>query len=256
LIQDFRDPWTQDPAVPRSHKSSVKKIEQFAKGISDKNVYVTFELMMLMGGQNQLGKNIVVHNGFDSDIIDRTRKQRDFVFLYAGSTGVGREEPLEQLLSVLARKETKWPELRVIFVGSSISYSLRMKYRMLFSKRSITFLSYEDPERIKERIDHAFACLQFTARMYPYGLSSKLFDYAVLKRPILSINYGGEIDRFIREYNLGYSVFGDEHQAIEKAIDDLYSLWKRDPEYEMEGIHNIEGFHCKNLVKKIEDILV
>jgi len=255
LIQDFRDQWTQDPAVPRWHNESVKRMEQLAKSLSDKNIYVTNELMRLMGDASHPEKEIVVHNGFDFEIEESNHRKRDFKFLYAGTTFVGREEPIEQLLSVLSTKTEKWPELKIVFVGSSITDSLRIKFNELFSKGTVNFLNPEDPGLIKERINDAFACLQFTARMYPDALSSKLFDYAVLRRPVLCLNYGGEIVQFIKAYNLGYSVSGDEPQAIEQAIDDLYSIWKRDHAYEIRP-NGIEAFHCRNLVKKIEACLI
>jgi hypothetical protein len=57
-----------------------------------------------------------------------------------------------------------------------------------------------------ELVAAADYALQLNASEVPYAVSTKVYEYAGLHVPVISLNYGGEIDTLIREHGFGHSI--------------------------------------------------
>jgi len=256
LIQDFRDPWNDDVIRYLPLKQMVKKSENheiFAINNCDFLVTVTNGLMDLYyeKARREINKT-VIRNGYDIDICQKKSIKRDFNIIYAGSLWAGREEPLEAFLKSLVSIIKDIPEMKISFYGSFPS-GLVKKYSKLFDEKIIFTYSPVSPDQVQKIINESFACLLFNSRVYPYALSTKIYEYASLKRPILCVNYGGEIDDVIQKHNLGLSVNGDDINQINEGILKLYGLWKENPYFEIIPT-GLEIYHYKNLAKMIEKL--
>ena len=87
-----------------------------------------------------------------------------------------------------------------------------------------------------------------------YIVSIKLFEYGILKRPVLSINAGGDSEYLIKKHNLGYSVMYNDEIAILETIIKLYKIWKKDPYYKIEPA-GLENYSYENLSKEYLDLI-
>ena len=257
LIQDFRDPWNDDAIRFLPLKQMAKKSLQheiFTLNNCDVLITVSDGLMDLLA--KKISANIdmaVIRNGFDIDICKKKPIKRDFNLIYGGSLWAGREEPLDSFLKAVASIVREIPDLKIMFYGS-FPFGLIKKYPKLFSDGVISTYSPVSPDQIQILMYESFACLLFNARIYPYAVSTKIYEYASLKRPILCVNYGGEIDDLIKKHQLGTSVNGDDINQIKEGILKLYNLWKENPYYEISSV-GLEIYHYKNLAKMFEKYL-
>ena len=119
----------------------------------------------------------------------------------------GREEPLDAFLTSVQSVSKEIPDLKVNFYGG-FPGDLRSRYIDLFENNIVNNYPLIPNREIQKKINESFACLIFNAGAFTYGRSSKIYEYATLRRPILSIDYGGEIERLINEHRLGKSVNG------------------------------------------------
>ncbi|MCK4797156.1 MAG: hypothetical protein KAT05_07225, partial [Spirochaetes bacterium] len=75
----------------------------------------------------------------------------------------------------------------------------------------------------------------------------KLFEYGILKRPVLSLNYGGDTDYLIKKHKLGYSInYKENKDEILKVLLELYNKWKSNPDYSINPI-DINNYSYENL---------
>jgi len=257
LIQDFRDPWNDDEIRTLPLKLMAKKSLQheiFAMNNCDVLFAVTKGLLNLLSKKIYTPvEKVVVPNGFDTDIIEKNVLKRSFTFIHAGALYSGREEPLEAFLRVVTNIETIVPEIKVFFYGS-FPNNLKKQYNNLFKTGVVTHFPPVSPEKIHKLMYESFSCLQFNARIYDYLVSTKIYEYASLRRPTLSINYSGEIDTLIKKHKLGISVNGDDIEQIQEAILKLYDIWKQSPYYEISP-EGLEMYHYRNLAKQVAKYL-
>ena len=61
------------------------------------------------------------------------------------------------------------------------------------------------PEALRRVAESDYA-VQFNAREFPYGASTKVYEYALLRVPQISLNYGGFVDQIVRDHGFGHSV--------------------------------------------------
>lgn len=256
LIQDFQDEWNDNPNRSLPFKQMTKmsiEHEIFALNNCDVLFAVTTGLLNLLSNKiNNDVQKVEMPNGFDT-CFEQKNINRNFTFIHAGDLFSGREEPLEAFLTTIEIINIKIPELTVDFYGS-FPLNLKKKYDHLFKNGVLKHSPPVSPEKIQELMHDSFVCLQFNARIYSYLVSTKIYEYASLKRPTLSINYGGEIDDLVRKHKLGISVNGDNLEQIEKEILNLYKIWKQDPSYEISP-EGIEKYHYRNLAKDVAQYL-
>lgn len=259
LIQDFQDPWNDNPALSFYFKFQKKKSiekELFALNNCNTLITVTKGLMNLLKKKinNQQVETAVIYNGFDE--VNRTafpKKRRDFDFIYAGNAYLGREEPLDSFLKALEIVFKKIPSIKFHFYGG-FPRNIKVKYPNLIKKKVLKIHTPVNPREIKRKIYDSFASVQLNSKFFPYLVSAKIYEYGDLRRPTLSINYGGEIDKLIKNCKLGISVNGDDVDKIVQKILALYKIWQNNPFYEITS-RNLDRYNYKYLTKELEKYL-
>lgn len=258
LIQDLRDPWTENPFksyLLGIYKKKSVKHEIFALNNCDVLLAVTNGLVELFS--EKIYNNVItksIPNGFDIDFNNKNAVSRDFTLIYAGALFNGRDEPFEAFLKAIQNIEEKIPEIKICIYGS-FPNSIRDKYKQMFVSGKIKSYPSVSPEKIHKLMHHSFACLHFNARLFPFAVSTKIYEHAALKRPTFSVNYGGDTENLMRNHNFGISVNGDDIGQIEDGIVRLYELWKSNPNYEISPF-NLEMFDYKNLAEEVTNYFV
>jgi glycosyltransferase involved in cell wall biosynthesis len=254
LILDFRDPWNDvnERKIMFFRKKSLDH-ERFAVNNCDVVVAVTEQ--MLKGFIDKVEKNniedVVIPNGYDIKIDEiQKNKKRDFSFLYAGGMILGRQEPLKSFLKAVDELKEKVPELKAHFYGR-VPKAIKREYEKLFNNGMLKEHKMIHPNKIMEKMHESFVCLHLNSKKYPMAVSTKIYEYAALKRPTLSINYDGEIDKLVKDYDLGISVNANNIKQLKQEILKLYEIWKKNPRYEINS-KNIDCFHYRNIVLELE----
>jgi len=85
-------------------------------------------------------------------------------------------------------------------------------------------------------------------------ITGKLFEYLMVKRPILAIAPGdGDLFKILKDTNAGIVVeFGDK-DSLKKTILEMYSKFKKDKL--IVDSKNIDQFHRRELTKKVSEII-
>lgn len=251
LIQDFRDEWNEGRGFyVAGHRKKSLDFEKYAVNNCDAVVTVSRGLMELFSASisNQQVKKAVIYNGFDEQKIKETGETmgRDFRFLYAGNLDNGRDALLFEFLKTVQNHTADFPEIKIILYTNSTD-KLDGKFPALREKGILQVNSFIPQEQLYPEINKAFVTLHFMPPAQWFIVSIKIFEYAILNRPVFSINGGGDVEQLIKEHKLGTSLnFSKEKEKILEKIQDYYTIWKKDPFYEIEP-ENIERYSFENI---------
>lgn len=239
LVQDLRDLWSEDLsiALDGSVRKRMADLERYALLRADMNVTVTQGCKRKFLETCPDAKLSVIENGYDStmfaaptkDIHQRNTQEK--IAVYLGSISGGREECCEALFSALLSGNIP---LKVIIAGHIPKYFFE-KYAQLFFENKVTFAGILSYDRAIDVLFQSDICLHFTARHVPEALSTKIFEYAAAKKPILSINWGGDAERLIARNRWGDSICPDDvcftekinvflHQGMQKTHFDMSAI--------------------------------
>lgn len=271
LILDFRDPWSKDiHNINRldsfKEKSltfnELKKLKLFKKRmlafekftVNNCDVLVSVTPGVLNGFmdrvENKKVKGVVIRNGHDIDIKEMDQiSHSEFNFIYAGSL-YGREKPFSSFLIAVSEIIDEIPEI-IIDIYGKVPESIINNYPELVENNIIREHSRVSPDIIKQKMYESFVCLQVNSEYFPEAATTKVYEYAALKRPTLSINYGGEVDKIMRNFNFGISVNGYDIEKIKNEILNFYEIWKKNKCYEISP-KKINDLHYKNIASKFE----
>jgi len=268
LIQDFRDEWNEFRYFPLKWQKSLSlKFEEFALNNCDALVTISGGLAEILGKKinDKKIKVKVIYNGYDEESIDKIIKakkkiKRDFSFIYAGSLSNNRDKPMISFLDAVNDNIEKLKDIKIkLFLTFNDSKMIRTGYKSLIEGRHIIINDFISQDKLFNEIHNTFTALHFMPETQKFIISIKLFEYGVLKRPILSLNFGGDTAELIKSYKLGFSViYKDNYQGVKNSIFKIYDLWKKNPFYETESKKNLKDFSYEKLsgeyVKLIEKL--
>lgn len=248
LMQDFRDPWAQNPFKKYLfswQKSRVESCQSFSMLNSDVNVFVTEGLKQLMSPE----RGVVIGNGHSiSSQLPREKVSGNYI-VHAGTLANGRDvvaEPFFQLCleypDILAGKQVR-------FYGR-VSLWLIKKYSVLFEGGDFCLFSPVPQEQLYEIVRGASFALQFNAEEYPYLVSTKIYEYPALGVPTLSVNCGGEVSELIVGNNLGASSRANK-KDIARAFEKL-SFYTGDDDLNKFSEENSFSVRADQLLKLIQ----
>ncbi len=224
LIQDLRDPWARNPKKYYRDKEMALIMERNTLSVADHLVVVSKG--MAEHFRQNLSSDVpvtVINNGFDPAMLPLKKSSDSTVksgrIVYAGSLSNGREEILRQFLDALEKLQVE--NIQIIVVGN-FPHALIEHYNSLIERGQLYFEGWVSRKRALSLIVGADYALQLNAEIYPYALSTKIFEYAAMRVPTLSLNYGGDIDVVVRNYSMGYSInlkHADLHGWIRRLAD-------------------------------------
>jgi len=252
LIQDFRDPWVDNPlrSWPKSKRSQVEQWQTMSIETADCVVSVTNGLLDLLLSNTTQTHGLVIRNGYDDEnliLADSLFDQKGFSFVYIGNLFGGREKPLNIFLNAVRQVKSKISNLKISVVGG-YSPIIKQTYQDLIESSVLVLRSPVSQHDAFQMVKEATYALHFNAKEYPYALSTKIYEYGMLKTPTVSFNYGGEIETLIRQHSLGYSV-NVETDNIAEFLVTLHTQNK--PEFRFD----ITSFSYRNLAKQYSTLI-
>jgi len=258
LVQDFRDPWTDQHGYAIGHPKRLAlatRREAIAIGEADAVVTVGKALSDMFRSKSAATPVFLIPNGYDPDKVAGVAYEgpRPFMLVHTGNLFVGRETPLRAFLEAVRTVAPEIAELRLVFRGG-FPPSVRSEYEDLVAAGLLDAGDTVSHAEALDLVAGAFACLQFNSPNSPGALSTKIYEYAALRRPVLSVNYGGEIVELIAEHNLGASVSGKDSRGIAEELLRLHGLWSADPAYS-QPVRDIERFSHVNLALEYAQVL-
>jgi glycosyltransferase involved in cell wall biosynthesis len=210
LVQDFRDPWADNPFRPLSAKQAarVRYWQREAVAEADAVVAVTQGLLDLYLRDAPAARGIVIPNGVDPEGAPSPpeRAGDDTVRItHIGNMGNGRDRPLAALLDALRGLGPDAASFEVLLVGGGLEHVTRAHSDLV--ERGVVRITspVAQPEALRLVAASDYA-LQLNAREFPYLVSTKVYEYALMRVPTISLNYGGEIDALVRDNGFGHSL--------------------------------------------------
>jgi len=212
LVQDFRDPWADNPfhPLPPRRAARVRAWQDDAVAAADAVVSVTPELLELFLRRSPATKGEVITNGVDPESVEGIAAAGppagDPVRLtHIGNVSNGRDRPLAALLDAIRGLGGDAPAIEVELVGSMLE-SVRRAHTDLVDRGVLRLHPAVSQREALERVARSHYALQLTSREFPYGASTKIYEYALLRVPQIALNYGGFVNRIVREHGFGHSV--------------------------------------------------
>jgi len=250
LIQDFRDPWNDDILYTpqfgnRQRLKKSEEMELFALNKADKVVSVT---KMLSKYFEKKSKNPVftVYNGFSSKNLGwekEKEKSEKIKIIYAGNINAGRAEPFKYFLEKIAEFDNI-----VIDLYCSGCSKIEKVFSEFIEKKVLNTFEKISYEKLMEIIPEYNYGLHVNAKEYPDALSTKIYDYLSAGIPLVSVNYGGEIEELINANNFGYSI-----NIADKNTDMILKLIKMDS-IELDP-DKVGEFSYEKIIKKYVQII-
>ena len=222
LIQDFRDEWADDITRNWSSRQRLQIRQWQESSVENANIVVAVTkglLDLYLQGTNQ--KNgYVISNGYDPDSLPTKAtcgtKPR-YTFTHIGNLRTGREEPLQEFLTAVRTVYRQIPALKVNLVGD-FGPETESRFADLIEHNVLHLHGYVTQGEAFEMVKQSSYALQFNARIYPYLVSTKIYEYGALQVPTFSCNYGGEIHDLIMQHSLGYSVHVEKENLVERLL--------------------------------------
>jgi glycosyltransferase involved in cell wall biosynthesis len=211
LIQDFRDPWAANPfrSLPPDRRARVEEWQREAVEAADAVVSVTPRLLELYLAKAPGKRGLVVNNGVDPEdvsAIERSVPDTGPIRLtHIGNVSNGRDRPLAALLDAIRALPDGAPEFEVTLIGGQVEAVARRHADLIRSGVLVTHPAMAQREAF-QRVAAGHYALQLNAREFPYGLSTKVYEYALLRVPVVSLNYGGDIHELITGHGFGHSL--------------------------------------------------
>ena len=257
LVQEFRDPWADLPEASLRSSGTVERVAALERAVvrsADAVVTVTGGLTRLLGSTYPPAHCVTVPNGFDPEEFSPASSETDhFRLVHGGNLYVGRDEPLRALLAVVSKHARELPGLELVFLGG-FPDAVRSEFRTLEAHGILRIMPRVSTADYAREVATSFATLQFNAEHFPYLVSTKIYEYAAAKKPVLSLNYGGEIDALIREHALGWSVDARDEREILDALRESHTLWKTEPGYQSEPV-DFEQYDYRQIVDRYRLVL-
>ncbi len=234
-VADYRDEWTlnsqwKPPTVV--HKKLGEKLD--ASCIKNADLVVnttekrTQRFISHFAGPQE--KYITIHNGYDEDDIkafaDVKPPDDKFVITYLGSLYGGRDPEgfLSALKSCIDNDEVDRSRVCVNFIGSD-SPAL---------KKVVEALKLDDIVEISEPLsqEKAFSILSASdlalligSDMESYAMTTKVYEFAAMKKPILALVPQGPVKEFVEKCG-GWCCENDDINQIHEYICKIYKLYK------------------------------
>lgn len=227
LIQDFRDPWVQNPFKKYSLNRKKKAYQRMLLSMqfSDLSITVTPGLLAEYKKVCPDCDIRLITNGYDPDVISPmvmpTANRDKKVFVHIGNISNGRDIACKKFLDAVQNMSDI--SIQVQLIGH-VPPVFKLQYQEMVKQGKLVFIGTVSQEMALHYVAQGAVALHFGAKEFPYALSTKLFEYAGLKKPVLSVNFGGDIEQVISECQLGKSVNLNNTTHVKQAIIDVLKI--------------------------------
>lgn len=276
LIVDFRDAWLADPMLlirpylRKYHAALEKYVITRADRVISTNPSVTKDFQERYSKLNSL-KFLTLYNGYDIDDFSLLKEcgptpTSNFTIVYTGRL-YGERTPkhfLEGLKLALDREPAMRKDTKVVFVGSCEEFldgKYIEDYLREFGIEDVVELTGHISRKASLEYQLNASVLLLIIGIVPremehtYGLSGKVFDYMITRRPILTLANGGATRQFIEENQIGDIFFHEDVHGIKNYIIDAYGRFnttKCETAYCMDGYRQ---FDFRSITTKLSEQL-
>lgn len=233
LIADFRDPWVGNTALDIVSPRHARFHERWERRVVSRAHYainVTDTLRDLMAHRYTAqppGKFITICNGIDecdlpdaADALDKTDPRAPLTFAYFGTLyGTRSPEPLFRAIRQLLDKGAIGrDDIRVEIYGACRIDAAALIAR--FELGGMVDLCGAKPrDWVMAQMGRTGVLLQIgSMEMDAYSLSTKIFEYLAVRRPILALVPEGPIASLVRQENAGRVASSDRIDQISDAV--------------------------------------
>ena len=176
-----------------------------------------------------------IPNGIDLKLLKNYKEEgilphnKVFTIIYTGLIGYMQE--LERVVEAFRLLKNR-KDIQLLIVGSGSKEKVIREIIRRYGLETQVKLLGEKPRaeviRLIQKSHVGLVSLQ-NIRLFKDAFPSKVFDYILCKKPILS-TVGGELEEFIREYGIGIVTDSQNVIEITKAINEMqrnYSFYKK-----------------------------
>jgi glycosyltransferase involved in cell wall biosynthesis len=237
-VAEYRDNWTTNPLYRRSPPIQWfnRMLERRFLAAADAVVVVSeaasAEFRTSFRGLDS--KIHVARNGFDPDDLPPPGPRAEsFEIAYAGSLELRRDP--RPFFRALARTTERRPEIgkeiRLHLMGWVVDWVIEAANEAVGPDR-VTFDGLVSHREALHRASRAAVLLGITTRVEAggAGLTSKLFEYVGLRRPVLMLAPEGPARQLVRDAGCGLSADPDDVEEIAGALARLFDEWRNQSE--------------------------
>jgi glycosyltransferase involved in cell wall biosynthesis len=277
LVVDFRDAWASDPAIVWRNDFQRKMVFRLEKSVvthADRVVATTEGISNDFASRYgaKEGKYVTVTNGYDiSDFEGLATKEtkdakRPFTMVHAGTLG-GERSPrhfLQALGNLISKNEVLRKDIQVIFVGQNTRFrdgsTIEQYIDQYGLQGAVTLTGFVARLKSLDLIAGADALLLIIGtvpkeKTHIYGISAKIYDYALAEKPVLTISDEGSTADMARRLRLGAVVAPEDLETIERRILGLYDAHKRGSLRVNVNRELLTSFDFRNLSARLADCL-
>lgn len=277
LVVDFRDAWAADPAIIWRNgfqRNMVGRLEKRVITNADRVIATTNGISGDFEQRygTEKGKYVTVTNGYDLDDFEglekkeRTDLQAAFTLVHAGTLG-GERNPkqfLQALGNLVSKNAALRKDIRVVFVGQNSKFrdgcTIEQYIGQYGLQETVILTGFLARLKSLDYIARADALLLIIGNVpkekaHIYGISAKIYDYALASKPVLTISDEGATAEMARRLRLGPVVAPDDQETIERRILSLYDAHKRGSLKVNINQELLESFDFRNLSAKLADCL-
>lgn len=234
LILDYRDPWLSNP-MNRIQTFIRRYYNYFAqkKCLKAADLVVAVNETILEEIKLITDKTLLLPNGFDPEYFDdeetaNEKVDENFTFFYAGKFDIDNlsynpESLLKGYNLFLQQNPTL--KTRIVVCGEVSKHTLNKLAQedLLINLHFEGHISHQEVLKLARKAD---ALIQFYYPIkYHDTVPGKMYDYLILKKPILSVNSKeGILADLLKTTNAGYSCENDDFAGIASMLKKICEL--------------------------------
>lgn len=237
-VAEYRDNWTTNPLYRRTGLAGRLDRTIEARALRSADLVVTMSQAAAdeMAARFPIveGRVVAIPNGFDPDDMPAPRARPDrFTLAYTGSLGEARDpRPLFRALAQLAETDPSFAtDLQLRLVGN-VTTAIAAAARHALGESRVVIEGLVPHGDALEIAAESAVLLAITTRREAggAGLTSKLFEYLGLRRPILLLAPTGPARDLVTSLRAGEVAEPDAEAEIGGAVERLYRAWQSDNE--------------------------
>jgi glycosyltransferase involved in cell wall biosynthesis len=233
-VAEYRDNWTTNPLYRRARPIQWfnRRLERRFLSRAQAIVVVSEAAAeeMRAAFPDAAARIHVARNGFDpDDLPPRAARPAVFEIAYAGSLEARRDPRpfFAALAALIAQRPEIGESIHLHLMGWVVDWAIEAA-RAAIGRDRVQFDGLLSHREALERASRAAVLLGITTRMEAggAGLTSKLFEYVGLGRPVLMLAPEGPARQLVRESGCGLGADPDDVEAIADAVGVLFDEWR------------------------------
>lgn len=202
-----------------------------------------------------------IPNGIDLKLLKNYEEEeilpdnKVFTIIYTGLIGYMQE--LERVVEAFRLLKNR-KDIQLLIVGSGSKEKVIREIIRRYGLETQVKLLGEKPRaeviRLIQESHVGLVSLQ-NIRLFKDAFPSKVFDYILCKKPILS-TVGGELEEFIREYGIGIVIDSQNVREIIKAVNEIqrnYNFYKKNLDANYDSI--VESRNLQSLADEYIELM-